>query len=70
MGIRIQCLCIDARDPAAIASFWQSALGWRRTYEEDEVTPERPPSGRMTDFEPGIADALAAGRRPPSPTRT
>jgi len=41
MGIRIQCLCIDARDPAAIASFWQSALGWRRTFEkEDEVVLE------------------------------
>jgi hypothetical protein len=37
MGIRIQCLCVDARDPAAIASFWQAALGWRRTYEKEEL---------------------------------
>ncbi len=36
MGIRIQCLCIDARDPAAIASFWQAALGWRRTFEKED----------------------------------
>jgi catechol 2,3-dioxygenase-like lactoylglutathione lyase family enzyme len=49
MGIRIQCLCIDARDPAAIASFWQSALGWRRTFEkEDEVVLE-PPAGSPED---------------------
>ena len=26
-------------------------------------TPERAPSGRITDFEPGIAEALAAGTR-------
>jgi hypothetical protein len=49
MGIRIQCLCIDAHDPAAIASFWQSALGWRRTFEkEDEVVLE-PPAGSPED---------------------
>jgi hypothetical protein len=55
MGIRIQCLCIDARDPAAIASFWQSALGWRRTFEkEDEVVLE-PPAGSPED---GVAPDL------------
>lgn len=55
MGIRIQCLCIDARDPAAIASFWQYALGWRRTFEkEDEVVLE-PPAGSPDD---GVAPDL------------
>jgi predicted enzyme related to lactoylglutathione lyase len=55
MGIRIQCLCIDARDPAAIASFWQAALGWRRTFEkEDEVVLE-PPVGSPED---GVAPDL------------
>ena len=54
MGIRIQCLCVDARDPAAIASFWQSALGWRRTFEEDEVVLE-PPAGSPED---GVAPDL------------
>ena len=29
MELRIQCLCIDAADPARIASFWEAALGWR-----------------------------------------
>ena len=55
MGIRIQCLCIDARDPAAIAAFWQAALGWRRTFEkEDEVVLE-PPAGSPED---GVAPDL------------
>jgi Glyoxalase-like domain len=49
MNIRIQCLCIDTNDPDKIASFWQSALGWRRTYErEDEVVLE-PPAGSPED---------------------
>ena len=55
MGIRIQCLCIDAEDPATSASFWQSALGWRRTFEkEDEVVLE-PPAGSPAD---GVAPDL------------
>jgi predicted enzyme related to lactoylglutathione lyase len=55
MRIRIQCLCIDAEDPAKIASFWQSALGWRRTFEkEDEVVLE-PPAGSPED---GVAPDL------------
>ena len=31
MPLRIQCVCVDTADPARLASFWQSALGWRRT---------------------------------------
>lgn len=46
MNIRIQGLCIDTGDPARIASFWQSALGWRCTYEsDDEVVLEPPEDG-------------------------
>jgi catechol 2,3-dioxygenase-like lactoylglutathione lyase family enzyme len=49
MGIRIQCLCVDTADPARIAAFWQSALGWRRTFvKEDEVVLE-PPEGSPED---------------------
>ena len=49
MGIRIQCLCVDTTDPARIAGFWQSALGWRRTFvKEDEVVLE-PPEGSPED---------------------
>lgn len=45
MDIRIQCLCIDTGDPAKIASFWQSALGWRRTFEEEDQVVLEPPEG-------------------------
>jgi catechol 2,3-dioxygenase-like lactoylglutathione lyase family enzyme len=49
MDIRIQCLCIDTPDPAKIASFWQEALGWRRTWDKaDEVCLE-PPAGSPED---------------------
>ena len=42
-GVRIQCVCVDSRDPSSIAGFWQEALGWRRTYEDaDEVVLEPP----------------------------
>jgi predicted enzyme related to lactoylglutathione lyase len=41
MSIRIQCLCIDTTDPARLASFWEAALGWRRTYgAEDGMVPD------------------------------
>ena len=47
--LRIQCLCIDTVDPARLATFWQSALGWRRTDEAaDEVVLE-PPAGSPED---------------------
>jgi hypothetical protein len=49
MDLRIQCLCIDTTDPARLASFWQSALGWRRTYERDEEVVLEPPAGSRED---------------------
>lgn len=55
MDIRIQCLCIDTRDPATTAAFWQSALGWRRTFEEDDQVCLEPPVGSAED---GIAPDL------------
>ncbi len=49
MNLRIQNLSIDTTDPARLASFWQQALGWRRTYEnEDEIVLE-PPAGSRED---------------------
>lgn len=49
MSLRIQSFCIDTHDPAEIASFWEAALGWRRTHEEaDEVVLE-PPAGSPED---------------------
>jgi len=55
MGIRIQCLCIDTADPARIASFWEAALGWRRTWEEEDQVCLEPPEGSLED---GIAPDL------------
>jgi hypothetical protein len=55
MELRIQALCVDSSDPAALATFWESALGWRRTHAEaDEVVLE-PPAGSRQD---GVAPAL------------
>ncbi len=55
MEIRIQSLCIDTADPAGIASFWESALGWRRTFEDDDQVCLEPPEGSSED---GIAPDL------------
>ena len=55
MPIRIQCLCVDTADPARIASFWESALGWRRTWEEEDQVCLEPPEGSAED---GIAPDL------------
>jgi catechol 2,3-dioxygenase-like lactoylglutathione lyase family enzyme len=49
MAIRIQCLCIDSGDPAKIASFWQAALGWRRTFDEEDQVALEPPAGSAED---------------------
>jgi hypothetical protein len=49
MEIRIQCLCIDTADPARIASFWQAALGWRRTFEDEDQVCLEPPEGSPED---------------------
>ena len=44
MALRIQSVCIDTRDPEPIASFWEQALGWRRTFHEpDEIVLEPQP---------------------------
>jgi catechol 2,3-dioxygenase-like lactoylglutathione lyase family enzyme len=61
MDIRIQCLCIDTTDPARLAAFWQSALGWRRTLEEDGEIVLEPPAGSPED---GVAPDLLFLRVP------
>jgi hypothetical protein len=45
MSVRIQCLCIDTTDPPTTAAFWQAALGWRRTFEQDDEIVLEPPEG-------------------------
>lgn len=49
MDIRIQCLCIDTTDPRTAATFWQEALGWRRTHEHDDEVVLEPPAGSPED---------------------
>ncbi len=61
MSIRIQCLCIDATDPAGLAFFWEAALGWRRTYDKDEQVVLEPPEGSQ---EEGIVPDLLFLRVP------
>jgi catechol 2,3-dioxygenase-like lactoylglutathione lyase family enzyme len=61
MDLRIQCLCIDTPHPAATASFWESALGWRRTFESDDEVVLEPPAGSPQD---GVAPDLVFLRVP------
>lgn len=49
MTLRIQCLSIDSADPAKLASFWEAALGWRRTFEEEDEVALEPPAGSRED---------------------
>lgn len=61
MTLGIQCVCIDTTDPSRLASFWQSALGWRRTQEEDDEVLLEPPEGSPQD---GVAPDLLFLRVP------
>ena len=61
MSVRIQCMCTDTTDPARLAAFWQSALGWRRTHEEDDQVVLEPPEGSPED---GVAPDLLFLRVP------
>lgn len=49
MSLRIQCLCIDTTDPSRLAAFWQEALDWRRTHEDDDEVILEPPAGSRED---------------------
>jgi catechol 2,3-dioxygenase-like lactoylglutathione lyase family enzyme len=61
MSLRIQCVCIDTSDPPAAAGFWQEALGWRRTFEQEDEIVLEPPEGSPED---GIAPDLLFLRVP------
>jgi hypothetical protein len=47
--LRIQSITFDAHDPQAIATFWEAALGWRRTYDDAEEVVLEPPEGSPED---------------------
>jgi hypothetical protein len=61
MDLRIQALCVDSTDPATIATFWQSALGWRRTHDKPDEVVLEPPAGSPHD---GVAPDLLFLRVP------
>ena len=61
MSLLIQCLDIDSRDPGSLASFWQEALGWRRTHDTDDEVVLEPPEGSPQD---GVAPDLLFLRVP------
>jgi len=48
-ALRIQCLSIDTHDPRELATFWEAALGWRRTYASDDEVALEPPEGSPED---------------------
>lgn len=64
MTLRIQSVLIDCHDPSVVAAFWQSALGWRRTHEDDVEIVLEPPAGSPQD---GVAPDLLF-LRVPDPT--
>jgi catechol 2,3-dioxygenase-like lactoylglutathione lyase family enzyme len=47
--LRIQNVSVDAADPRALATFWEAALGWRRTSEDDDEVVLEPPAGSRED---------------------
>lgn len=64
MTLRIQSVLFDCHDPFAVAEFWQTALGWRRTHEEPDEIVLEPPAGSPQD---GVAPDLLF-LRVPDPT--
>ena len=61
MDLRLQSLCVNTRDPAALAGFCEAVLGWRRTYADDDEVVLEPPAGSRED---GVAPDLLFLRVP------
>lgn len=59
--LSIQAFSLDSTDPDRIASFWEEALGWRRTYADDDEVVLEPPAGSAAD---GVAPDLLFLRVP------
>ena len=64
-ALTIQCFNLDATDPDRVASFWQEALGWRRTHETPDEVVLEPPAGSPQD---GVAPDLLFLRVPEGKT--
>jgi len=65
MSIRWQCVCVDAKDPDLLASFWADVLGWRRTHADRTEVVLEPPQGSRGD---GVSPDLLFGSVPEGKT--
>jgi hypothetical protein len=65
MSVRWQCICVDSADPGTLATFWEQALGWRRTYDVPGEIVLEPPEGSPED---GVSPDLVFLRVPGSKT--
>jgi len=65
MSIRWQCVCVDAKDPDLLATFWADVLGWRRTHADPDEVVLEPPEGSRED---GAAPDLLFGSVPEAKT--
>lgn len=63
MSLRLQSICIDAADPAGLASFWEAALGWRRTEEDPDEVALEPPGGGGDGARPDLVFLRVDDRR-------
>jgi Glyoxalase-like domain len=64
LGIRVQCLVVDAHDPVMLARFWADALGWRVTVEDpDECVIEPPEGSPAIDVAPDILFVRVPGAK-------
>ena len=60
MTVRIQCVCVDARDPAGLGQWWAEVLGWRCDVGDDGTAVLEPPPGDP-HFPSGQPDVLLVG---------
>ena len=49
MTLRWQNISVDSTDPVRAATFWEQALGWRRTHEDPDEVVLEPPAGSAED---------------------
>ncbi|MEP6815404.1 MAG: VOC family protein [Marmoricola sp.] len=48
-SLRWQCICFESTEPQRVATFWEQALGWRRTYDAAHEVVLEPPVGSPED---------------------
>lgn len=62
-SLRWQCICFESTEPQRVATFWEQALGWRRTYDAAHEVVLEPPVGSPED---GVSPDLLFLRVPES----